>query len=101
VRKIKETPKEQMARHRLEINTMKEIIGGDMDEFIIICDSREDKMPLALVDRDISKETWWTRDLKQIKIFNFEGGAINVCKKIKYSNPRVVTLSYFKNELKK
>ena len=64
------------------------------NKYIIVQDSRKDNKCLLLVDRRKSKEYWWTHDLS-IALIGTKEEMDNVIKKLRYNNPRVVSINQY------
>ena len=61
-----------------------------MSYYIILSNSRINKgEKLALVDRNKTKNQWWTQDVNKIMIFNSKDAAETQCSKLKFNNPQV------------
>lgn len=66
------------------------------DEYIIICDARKDSIcnTLMYVDRRKNKSYWWTHDISIVLHGTFEE-MYNVASRLKYNNPRVVSVKKY------
>lgn len=67
------------------------------NKFVIVQDSRKDDAKLLLVDRRKSKKYWWTHDLS-IALSGTREEMEEAIKKLRYNNPRVMTINQYLND---
>lgn len=64
------------------------------NKYAIVQDSRKDNKRLLLVDRNKSKEYWWTHDLS-IALVGTKEEMDNIIKKLRYNNPQVISINQY------
>lgn len=69
-----------------------------MNKYVVIQNSRlNNKILLILKERQNSKDSWWTSEIKKAKTFETKLEADKYCDKLKFNNPRVIPYDEGKN----
>lgn len=68
--------------------------------YVILQDSRKNQGKfLVMVDKNKSKDKWWTSIMENALVFTSKKTADDTCQKLKFNNPRVVPFDTAKNEV--
>lgn len=61
--------------------------------YVIICDKRDfPETKLFMVDRSKIKSTYWSDEMANVMQFHNLKVATDICAKLQYNNPKVITL---------
>ena len=61
--------------------------------WLVVTDCSRGEKTLFLVNRNIIKNKWWALDINEARVFRVKKAADNYANKLKFRNPRVVTLN--------